>query len=312
MPGARMCRPTTGWCGRKACREAAVHRRAAPRAHRLLRRSRVSRDCSPLAVAAAAATTGSGSLRVSSCPASWARSCACADSSPLPDDCCGWIPTDISQGQLSVLTHARRAGDGQRVRCCTAICRSSSRSQAAGYTVRCFAYDWRRDITESGRRAGHGSSPRQNRRVDLARDRSQHGRPDRHGSRCARSVGARIQRLITLGTPHGGSYAPRCWRCAACIRWCAAWRRSTAAHGPRRSRAMVFSSFHSLYQMLPTLEGSLDLIDAAQLARTGPQPNASAARDRGHDAADPAGRIRASAPSQDLATKPCARQPHAR
>jgi pimeloyl-ACP methyl ester carboxylesterase len=86
-------------------------------------------------------------------------------------------------------------------------------------------------------------------------------------------VGQRIQRLITLGAPHGGSYAP-----VQAIRGVYPLVRRLAQIDPLHSAEAlareVFSSFHSMYQLLP-LDGALDLIDSRNWPSTGPQPNAT-------------------------------------
>jgi hypothetical protein len=144
------------------------------------------------------------------------------------------------------------------------------RLAAAGYTVRCFDYDWRRDIAESGAVLARRLA------TEPARDLSVIGHS--MGGLIARialrsTTGPRIQRLITLGTPHGGSYAP-----VQAVRGVYPLVRRLAqidnVHSAEALARDVFSSFHSLYQMLP-LDGALDLIDSRNWPSTGPQPNAT-------------------------------------
>jgi hypothetical protein len=80
---------------------------------------------------------------------------------PNPPDDLLWIdPTDISHGQLCMLTMP-----GPLVMACGPVPHGylplKLRLAAAGYTVRCFDYDWRRDIAESGAGAapGHRACP---------------------------------------------------------------------------------------------------------------------------------------------------------
>ena len=86
-------------------------------------------------------------------------------------------------------------------------------------------------------------------------------------------AGARVRRLITLGTPHRGSFAP-----VQAVRGVYPLVRRLAqidpAHSPEALSRDVFSSFHSLYQMLPR-DAQPDLIDPRQWPRSGPQPNAT-------------------------------------
>jgi pimeloyl-ACP methyl ester carboxylesterase len=85
--------------------------------------------------------------------------------------------------------------------------------------------------------------------------------------------GARIERLITLGTPHGGSYAP-----VQALRGVYPLIRRLAQLDPLHSAEVlardVFATFHSLYQMLPRGDG-LNLLDSRNWPIHGPQPNAT-------------------------------------
>jgi pimeloyl-ACP methyl ester carboxylesterase len=187
----------------------------------------------------------------------------------VPDDLLWIDPTDISQGRLNLLTMP-----GPPVMACGPVLHGylplKLALQAAGYTVRCFAYDWRRDITETGAVLARQLA------TESARDLSVIGHS--MGGLIARialraSSSARIQRLITVGTPHGGSYAP-----VQAVRGVYPLVRRLAqidsVHDAEALAREVFSSFHSLYQMLP-LDGMLDLIDSRNWPRTGPQPNAT-------------------------------------
>jgi hypothetical protein len=147
--------------------------------------------------------------------------------------------------------------------------------ETAGYTVRCFDYDWRRDIAELGLELS--------RRVAIE--------PARHVSVIGHSLGglvaraalrteggSRIERLITLGTPHGGSYAP-----VQALRGTYPLIRRLAQldllHSAEALARDVFATFHSLYQMLPhgeaTRSDHLNLLDSRNWPRHGPQPNAT-------------------------------------
>jgi pimeloyl-ACP methyl ester carboxylesterase len=188
---------------------------------------------------------------------------------PLPDDLLWIDPSDIAQGRLSVLTMpgAPVLASGPVLHGYLPL---KLALESAGYTVRCFAYDWRRDVADSGAVLARVIA------CESARDISVIGHS--MGGLVARfalrtDAGARIQRLITLGTPHGGSYAP-----VQAVRGVYPLVRRLAQIDPLHSAEAlareVFSSFHSLYQMLP-LDGSVDLIDSRNWPRTGPQPNAT-------------------------------------
>jgi hypothetical protein len=82
-----------------------------------------------------------------------------------------------------------------------------------------------------------------------------------------------VRRLITLGTPHGGSFAP-----VQAVRGVYPLVRRLAQldplHSPELLSREVFSSFHSLYQMLPR-ELTPDLLESRNWPQSGPQPNAT-------------------------------------
>jgi pimeloyl-ACP methyl ester carboxylesterase len=142
--------------------------------------------------------------------------------------------------------------------------------ETAGYTVRCFDYDWRRDIAELGIELARRIA------IEPARQISIVGHS--MGGLVARAAlhtdaGQRVQRLITLGTPHGGSYAP-----VQALRGVYPLVRRLAqldpGHSPEELAREVFATFHSLYQMLPRDDGA-KLIDARNWPSRGPQPNAT-------------------------------------
>src|SRR5690606_6039952 len=140
----------------------------------------------------------------------------------------------------------------------------------AGYTVHCLTYDWRRDLADA---------------VD-ALAAALEGCAARHISVVGHSMGGlvasavlrtrpgeRVERVITLGTPHRGSFAP-----VQAVRGVYPLVRRLAQidplHTPELLAREVFSSFHSLYQMLPR-DAKPDLIDPSQWPSQGPQPNAT-------------------------------------
>jgi pimeloyl-ACP methyl ester carboxylesterase len=188
---------------------------------------------------------------------------------PAPDDVLWLDPVDISQGQLSLL-----AMPGAPVMAGGPVLHGYLRMKlallAAGCTVRCFAYDWRRDITESAAALARQVSSESARDLSIVAHSM--------GGLVARialnsSTGSRIQRLITLGTPHGGSYAP-----VMAVRGVYPLVRRLAQIDQMHSAEVlardVFSSFYSLYQMMP-LDNTPDLINSRNWPKAGPQPNAT-------------------------------------
>lgn len=222
----------------------------------------------PLAVAAAAATQDPDRCVVV-IPGLMGSQLSLRRAGPAPDDLLWLDPTDISQGQLRMLTLP-----GPLVMTAGPVLHGylpmKLALQAAGYTVRCFAYDWRRDITESGAQLARQLGAETAREISVI-GHSMGGLVARIAMRS--TSGQRMQRLITLGTPHGGSYAP-----VLAVRGVYPLVRRLAqidkTHTAESLARNVFSSFHSLYQMLP-LDNPLDLIDSRNWPSTGPQPNAT-------------------------------------
>jgi pimeloyl-ACP methyl ester carboxylesterase len=147
--------------------------------------------------------------------------------------------------------------------------------EAAGYTVRCFDYDWRRDIAELGLEFSRRVAIEPASHISVI-GHSMGGLVARAALRT--DAGPRIERLITLGTPHGGSYAP-----VQALRGVYPLIRRLAQLDPLHSAEAlardVFATFHSLYQMLPRGEGAkgeqLNLLDPRNWPSLGPQPNAT-------------------------------------
>jgi pimeloyl-ACP methyl ester carboxylesterase len=222
----------------------------------------------PLAVAAAAATQDPGRC-VYIVPGIMGSQLGLPRERPLPDNLLWLDPTDISQGGLDQLIMP-----GPHVLACGPVLHTflpmKLYLEAAGYTVRCFDYDWRRDIAETGAVLARRLASETARELNVI-GHSMGGLVARIALQTA--VGQRIQRLITLGAPHGGSYAP-----VQAIRGVYPLVRRLAQIDPLHSAEAlareVFSSFHSMYQLLP-LDGTLDLIDSRNWPSTGPQPNAT-------------------------------------
>jgi pimeloyl-ACP methyl ester carboxylesterase len=145
--------------------------------------------------------------------------------------------------------------------------------RAAGCDVVLHAYDWRRSILETGRELG----------ARLAADPAEQIHVIAHsmGGLLARvalasAPLARVVRLITVGTPHAGTFAPLqalrgtyplVRRLAALDRW----------HDAETLAANVFSSFPSLYEMLPTVAGgcAVDVLEPGNWPQRGPAPRAA-------------------------------------
>jgi pimeloyl-ACP methyl ester carboxylesterase len=193
---------------------------------------------------------------------------------PLPDNLLWVDPVDIQQGHLDLL-----ALPGPDIRSCGPVLYNylalKFALQVAGYSVRFFDYDWRRDVQELGAllatRIGAQLAAQPDCSISLV-GHSMGGLVGRVA--LATAPGAAVQRLITLGTPHDGSFAP-----VQALRGVYPLVRRIAQLDPARSAESlardVFATFHSLYQLLPRSNRGLDLLDPRNWPRTGPQPNAT-------------------------------------
>ncbi|MDE2251578.1 MAG: hypothetical protein KGL25_09260 [Gammaproteobacteria bacterium] len=144
------------------------------------------------------------------------------------------------------------------------------RLRAAGFAVAVHDYDWRQDLevlaAEFAARIGADPAPE----VCIVAH-SMGGLIARRALQSGQL--ARVRRLVTLGTPHGGSFGA-----AQAIRGTYPVVRRLAAldrlHDAEFLAARVFSSFPSLHQMLPPPgpEQPLDLFDAGNWPQAGPRP----------------------------------------
>lgn len=187
---------------------------------------------------------------------------------PLPNDIVWLDPLDIQQGRLAVL----KVGAGAPVVPLGVVLYSYLRLKLAlrarGFAAEFHDYDWRLSIAELGRalaeRLGGGG-----RTAVVAH--SMGGLVAR--AALARPGAARVEKLILLGTPNSGSFAV-----VQALRGTYAVVRKVARLAAQPSAEAlageVFSSFPSLYDMLPTpeLSGRLDLLHGAAWPATGPQP----------------------------------------
>ncbi|MGD9597908.1 MAG: CHAT domain-containing protein [Steroidobacteraceae bacterium] len=140
----------------------------------------------------------------------------------------------------------------------------------AGFAPRCFDYDWRRSVIELGREFA----------AVIARDPAPRVQVVAHsmGGLVARAALAlpgneRIERLVMLGTPNSGSFAP-----VQALRGTYSVVRKLAMldqfHSAETLANEVYSTFPGLYELLPA-EGTtaIDLFDAAMWPAAGPRPD---------------------------------------
>jgi pimeloyl-ACP methyl ester carboxylesterase len=187
-----------------------------------------------------------------------------------------WLdPDDIMHGRLAEL----RRGANLAIRPLGGIEFSylplKLRLQAAGFEVVLYDYDWREDLRIVGAALASRLRAERGRRIALI-GHSMGGLLARMAlSQLAGDpTAARITHVIGLGTPHGGSIGavqavratyPVVFRLAAV----------DPLHDAVELSRDVFSTFPSIYQLLPGDTGELDLFDAAEWPRRGAQPHAA-------------------------------------
>ena len=187
---------------------------------------------------------------------------------PLPDDIVWIDPVDIQHGRLRSL---RVAGPARIVPLGVVLfsyLRLKLQLRARGLAAEFFDYDWRLSTAEIGgvlaeRLRTHPAS-----RLAIVAHSL--------GGLVARAALAqprtrKVERVILLGTPNDGSYAA-----VQALRGTDAVVRKVARLAPRDSAETlateVYSSFASLYDLLPPGNARTALFDAAAWPRNGPQP----------------------------------------
>jgi pimeloyl-ACP methyl ester carboxylesterase len=190
---------------------------------------------------------------------------------PLPPDVLWLDPTDIAAGKLQRLKPA--LGDGVvslgvvlytylRLKLCL---------RAAGFDCVFHDYDWRLSVDVLGDALAERLSHENAKRVLLVAH-SMGGLV----SRAALVRNTRVERVILLGTPNFGSFAP-----IQALRGTYAVVRKIARlnheHSAEWLAEKVFNAFPSLYQLLPARGHSagLDLFDSGQWPGSGPRPRAN-------------------------------------
>ena len=191
-----------------------------------------------------------------------------ARSRPLPNDVLWLDPIDIQVGRLGLLGLDAGAPIVPLGVVLYSHLKLRLRLRAAGFGVTFHDYDWRLGIEESsallaGRLREHGS-----RRTAIV-SHSMGGLVSRVA--LALPGTQHVERVVLLGTPNLGSFAP-----VQALRGTYAVVRKIARLDPamtaERLAEEVFNSFPSLYQMVPAGrgEGTADLLDPGAWPGSGP------------------------------------------
>jgi len=189
---------------------------------------------------------------------------------PLPNDVLWVDPIDIQVGRLARL---RLPGAAHIVPLGVvpySYLRLKLQLRAAGFAAAFHAYDWRLGVDELGRAFAQWLRAQAAHPVAIVAH-SMGGLVSR--AALALPGTDQVRRLVLLGCPNCGSFAP-----VQALRGTYAVVRKIARlvlNGSAEALAgEIFNTFPSLYHMLPTssCSGGTDLFDAAVWPRTGPQP----------------------------------------
>jgi len=186
---------------------------------------------------------------------------------PLPPDLLWLDPADIAAGRLLRLKVATTG----RIRPLGVVLYSYLRLKlhlrAAGFDAVFHDYDWRLGVDELGCQLAQRLAAEPGEQALVGHSMG--------GLVCRAALAlpgaARVRRVVLLGAPNAGSFA-----CVQALRGTYPVVRKLARLDLRNSAehlaGAVFSSFPSLYHLLPVDAGRLDLLDPDAWPRSGPQP----------------------------------------
>ncbi|MGH8259434.1 MAG: esterase/lipase family protein [Steroidobacteraceae bacterium] len=212
---------------------------------------------------------------------------------PLPRDVLWLDPVDIGSGRLRELVLPGLPGTARLEPCGVVLysyLRLKLHLRAAGHDAAFHAYDWRLGVDDLGRElalrltseppgrlalVGHSLGGLVCRAALALASGPVHGAASTHGGGNAASVptAARVERVVLLGTPNGGTFAP-----VQALRGTYAvvrkFARLDSLHSASALAAGIFRTFPSLYHMLPKACGgeAPDLLDPAAWPQSGPHP----------------------------------------
>jgi pimeloyl-ACP methyl ester carboxylesterase len=229
------------------------------------------RELARLARAARNTPTPSDAPRVIIVPGIMGSQLGLARRAPLPHDILWLDPTDIAAGRLQCLKPAPGDGVVSLGVVLYTYLRLKLHLQAAGFDPVFHDYDWRLGVDVLGDALAERLSLEPAKHVMLVAH-SMGGLV----SRAALARNTRVERVVLLGTPNFGSFAP-----VQALRGTYAVVRKIARlnheHSAEWLAEKVFNAFPSLYQLLPARGHSagLDLFDAREWPASGPRPCAN-------------------------------------
>ncbi|HEY6908186.1 MAG TPA: CHAT domain-containing protein [Myxococcales bacterium] len=185
-----------------------------------------------------------------------------------------WInPLAILAGRLTELAlDGRPAAVGPRGVVLLAYLKLKLRLKISGFDADFFPYDWRRSLKDAGKSLADAIRDDDAGEVSLVA----HSMGGLVARAALAAAGKKVRRLVMLGTPNYGSFAP-----AQVIRGTYDVVQKLAladqVHDAARLCELVFNTFPGLYEMLPAPEkfSGIDLYDPAAWPKAGPGPRAN-------------------------------------
>jgi pimeloyl-ACP methyl ester carboxylesterase len=211
---------------------------------------------------------------------------------PLPHDILWLDPIDIEVGRLSSLHMAAGASIVPLGVVLFSYLRLKLNLRANGFAPVLYDYDWRLGVDQLGAALAERIRSEPAPRV-LIVAHSMGGLVSR--AALTRPGTDKVRRLVLLGTPNFGSFAP-----LQALRGTYSVVRKIASltgkGSPESLAGQIFNTFPSLYHMLPAADchECVDLFDAASWPRSGPRPRLDllrSARNIRRKLAQPDGRI---------------------
>ncbi|MBV8146546.1 MAG: hypothetical protein JO184_16235 [Gammaproteobacteria bacterium] len=238
------------------------------------------RALTALARRARTARATPGGLHVLIVPGIMGSQLGLARAAPLPDDLLWLDPIDIQRGRLAALRLPAAAAPPAAPAATPVVplgvvlfsyLRLKLYLQAHGFAVEFHDYDWRLPVAHSGRRLADTLRALQPARLAIVAH-SMGGLVSRAALALADT--AHVERLVLLGTPNCGSFAA-----VQALRGTYAVVRKVAQLALQATAeslaSEVFSSFPSLYELLPSgavCDSGLDLFDPGTWPPGGPRP----------------------------------------
>ena len=229
------------------------------------------RDLAQLARQAASAPIANDAIRVFVVPGIMGSQLGLKRQPPLPNDILWLDPIDIGVGRLASLNLAAGTPVVPLGVVLYSYLRLKLNLRASGFAPVLYDYDWRLGVDQLGAALAQRIRDESADRIMIVAH-SMGGLVSR--AALAHEGMNNVERLVLLGTPNFGSFAP-----LQALRGTYAVVRKIASlvntGSPESLAGEIFNTFPSLYHMLPSAQcnGCADLFDPAEWPTSGPRPD---------------------------------------